>query len=246
MTETARHTLTYGTTVIPYDLSFTPRKALAIHVHPNGRVSVEAPLEVDGEEISFVEIEKRIYKRAAWILRQQRNFQRYSADFPPRQYVSGETYRFLGFQYRLKVVAAAERQETVTLDREFLTISTRDKSNLAHTQLLLDDWYRQQALAIFNERVDLWFPRFERLGVEHPAVAARQMRSRWGSCTARGKITFNTKLIMTPKQLIDYVVVHEMCHLKEMNHGTQFQQLLSRIMPDWKERKDQLDRFDFG
>lgn len=72
------------------------------------------------------------------------------------------------------------------------------------------------------------------------------MRSRWGSCTPQGHITFNTKLVMVPKALIDYVVVHDLFHLMELNHGCEFQQLLARVMPDWKERKEQLDRYDFG
>ena len=241
MTETTRHTLNYGTTVITYELNFTPRKSLAIHVHPDGHVSVEAPLDSD-----LAEIEQRIHKRAAWIIRQQRNFQRYSADFPPRQYVSGETHRFLGRQYRLKVNANPALPESVILDREYLTVTTRQKDNPAHTRQLVESWYRNQALTLFTERVAEWFPHFERQDAPRPAVTARQMRSRWNSCTAQGKITLNTKLIMVPKQLIDYVVVHEMCHLQEHHHGSQFQQLLSRIMPDWKERKEKLDQYDFG
>jgi predicted metal-dependent hydrolase len=246
MSETTFHTLTYGTSVIAYELSFSQRKALAIHVHPDGHIHVDAPLETDHGELTLAEIEQRVRKRAAWILRQQRNFQRYSADFPPRQYVSGETHRFLGAQYRLKVVAISSGPESVTLDREYLTVSTRQKENPDHTRQLVDAWYRQQALAIFNERVDTWFAHFERLGLSRPTVTARQMRSRWGSCTPHGKITLNTKLVMVPKTLIDSVVVHELCHLQVLNHGAQFQQLLSRVMPDWRERKDLLDRYDFG
>lgn len=241
MTENTHHTLAYGTTIIAYELSFTPRKALAIHVHPDGHVSVEAPIDSD-----MSEIEQRIHKRAAWIVRQQRNFRRYSVDFPPRQYISGETHRFLGRQYRLKILINPNQLESVILDREYLTVSTREKDNAAHTRQLVEAWYRQQALEVFAERVEAWFPHFERLGATRPAVTARQMRSRWGSCTAQGKITFNTKLVMVPKQLIDYVAVHELCHLQEHNHGTQFQQLLTRIMPDWRERKEKLDIYDFG
>jgi predicted metal-dependent hydrolase len=240
MTLSTRHNISYGTTLIEYELSFSPRKALAIHVHPDSRVSVDAPMDS-----SLEDIEQSIHKRAAWIVRQQRNFQRYSVDFPPRQYISGETHRFLGRQYRLKVTAA-NAPEVVTLDREFLMVSTREKENPVHTRQLVEAWYRKQAQEIFTERVETWFPHFERLGATQPQVTARQMRTRWGSCTAQGKITLNTKLVMVPGQLINYVVVHELCHLQEQNHGPQFQQLLSRIMPDWKERKAKLDQYDFG
>ena len=91
MTKSEQKTLEYGKTSIDYHITYTDRETLAIHVHPNLDVTVEAPLESD-----FSEIEKRLHKRASWILRQQQNFRRYSFDIPPRQYVSGETYRFLG------------------------------------------------------------------------------------------------------------------------------------------------------
>ena len=210
-------------------------------MHPDTRVTVEAPLDSD-----LAEIEKRVRKRAAWIIRQQRNFRRYSPSFPPRQYVSGETHRYLGQQYRLKVLQSEDGKENVRLDREFLTVLTHKKGDSRHTKDLLEAWYRQQALALFAERLATWFPHFERMGAQQPQITTRHMRSRWGSCTAAGNITFNTKLILVNKHLIDYVVVHEMCHLVEHHHGRQFQQLLTRIMPDWKERKERLDSFDFG
>ena len=79
-----------------------------------------------------------------------------------------------------------------------------------------------------------------------PAVQVRQMRSRWGSCTAQGKITLNLKLVMVPRQMIDYVIVHELCHLVEHNHGKGFYELLSRVMPAWREVRERLEVFDFG
>jgi len=233
------HLLVYGTMTIPYQLAYTARATLAIHVHPDLRVTVEAPLESD-----FAEIEKRLHKRAAWIVRQQRNFRRYSLDFPPRQYVSGETHRYLGQQYRLKVLQAEDGKESIHLDREQLLVSAREKNNRA--KQLVERWYRQQAQAIFSERVNAWFPHFERFGLHQPEVVVRQMRSRWGSCTAHGKITLNLKLVMVPKPLIDYVIVHELSHLVEHNHGAKFYELLARVMPGWEERREKLERFDFG
>jgi predicted metal-dependent hydrolase len=85
-----------------------------------------------------------------------------------------------------------------------------------------------------------------RFDVQQPALQVRQMRTRWGSCTARGKILLNLKLVMLPRQLIDYVVVHELCHLVEHNHGKAFYDLLSRVMPGWQERREKLEGYDFG
>jgi len=230
----------YGQTSIPYQLTYTDRKTLAIHVHPDLSVSVEAPLNSE-----FSEIEKRIHKKAAWILRQQRNFRRYSFEIPPRQYVSGETHRYLGQQYRLKVLESRDYKGAVRIARKQITIFTRDRGNQEKVKKLLIEWYRQRAFEIFRERVEAWAPRFERYGIQQPEVFVRQMRSQWGSCSARGKMTLNLKLVMVPRQFIDYVIVHKLCHLIEHNHGSAFYALMSKIMPDWEEKRDALNRFEF-
>ena len=234
------HSLEYGTTTIAYTLTYTDRETLAIHVHPNTQVTVEAPMDSE-----FDQIEEKVRKRAAWILKQQRNFQRYSVEFPPRQYVSGETHRYLGRQYQLKVIESDNGEENVKMDRGRIRVYTRDKGDRRRTKKLLDDWYRSHARRVFGERVEEWHPRFERFGIEHPQVVLRQMKSRWGSCTEAGKITLNLKLIQVPKQYIDYVIVHELCHLVEHNHSTEFYALMSRIMPDWEERREKLNTFEF-
>jgi predicted metal-dependent hydrolase len=236
----SEHTLQYGSTGNIYTLDYTDRQTLAIHVHPNLHVTVEAPLDSD-----LAEIEKRLHKKAAWILRQQRDFKRYSFDIPPRHYVSGETYRYLGQQYRLKVLQSEDGREAVVMDREQITVTARDKEDRSRVKKLLTGWYRQHAYEIFGERVTAWFPRFKRYGIEQPKVHVRQMRSQWGSCTANGKMTLNLKLIMVPRPLIDYVVVHELCHLVEHNHAPAFYKLLGKVMPDWESRRETLNGFEY-
>jgi len=234
-----QRTYQFGNTSIQYSLIFSERSTLAIHVRPDLSVLVDAPIGSD-----LVEIEKRIHKRAAWIIRQQNNFRKYSLGFPPRQYISGETQRYLGRQYRLKVHLDPTQSESVILDREILHVSV--KKNKAKAKDLVETWYREWAYEVFQERLELWYPHFERNGFPMPELSVRLMRSRWGSCTAKGKITLNLKLIMVPKSLIDYVIVHELCHRVEHNHKKGFYQLLGRVLPDWKERKEQLERYDFG
>jgi hypothetical protein len=231
--------LKFGNTSIPYSLTYSERATLAIHVHPDLSVSVDAP-----QDSNLAEIEKRLQKRAGWIVRQQNKFRKYSLDFPPRQYISGETHRYLGQQYRLKVVMNDNQPDAVLLDREQLLLSVRKSKERARK--LIESWYRERAYEVFQERLAYWYPHFERFGFPMPELAVRQMRSRWGSCSPQGKITLNLKLVMVPKQLIDYVIVHELCHHVEHNHGKGFQLLLGRIMPDWGERKERLERYDFG
>ncbi len=232
--------LKYGNTSIEYTLTHTDRETLAIHVHPDTRVTVEAPLDTD-----FARVEEKVRKRAAWIVKQQRDFRRYSFDLPPRQYVSGESHRYLGRQYRLRIMETDFTPEIVRMDRGFITIFALSKAP-GHVQKVLEDWLRTRARAIFTEQVEQWYPRFERFGVKKPQVVVRKMKARWGSCTAAGKITLNLKLIQAPKRLIDYIIVHELCHLVEHNHAPSFYALLSRIMPDWEKRREKLNGFEFG
>lgn len=240
MSESTSHTLEYGHTTLEYQLTYTERETLAIHIHPDTKVTVEAPVGSD-----LIEIEKRLRKRTAWILRKQRDFRRYSFNIPLRQYVSGESHRFLGRQYQLKVIQSADRKESVSFDREHILVSVYDKSNRTRIKKLLNWWFRLQGHRVFTERVDAWYPRFERYSIRHPQITIRQMRSRWGSCTESGKMTLNIKLIQVPRQFIDYVIVHELCHLIEHNHSAEFYTLMTRILPDWEDRREKLNSFEF-
>lgn len=230
------HTLQYGTRTIEYELTYTSRATLAIHVHPDRRVTVEAP---DGSDLAL--IEQKIRKRAPWILRQQRDFEHAAGEQPARQYVSGETHRYLGRQYRLKVIQSATRRESARMSRGRLLVYARDPGNTQRVKTLIEAWYRKQAKRVFQERLAVWYPKVARFGIDLPVVMIRQMKSRWGSCTESGKITLNLKLIQMPKECIDYVIVHELCHLKEHNHSPAFYAMLDKIMPDWRDRRRKLN-----
>lgn len=236
---TNQHSLDYGNSTIRYELNRAARKTLEISVHPDLSVTVTAP-----EDSEMDRIEAKVKKRARWIIKQQQQFERYLPHLPPRQYVSGETHRYLGRQYRLKVTESMP--ERVKLSPGFLYIDTRDKANTGKVCQLLDEWYRRQARRVFAQQLARCFNRVEHLGVPYPEISIRVMKTRWGSCDGIGKITLNIKLIQVPKRYIDYVIIHELCHLKEHNHSKHFYQLLDRTMPDWKSRKSELNNFDFS
>jgi predicted metal-dependent hydrolase len=173
-------------------------------------------------------------------LRQQRELERYLPQTPPRRYVSGETHRYLGRQYRLTVSAGTP--ESVKLTRGRLHIYTADKDHPERVRQLLDDWYERQARRIFPERLQAVLPRMQPLGVtSEPTVQIKPLQARWGSCTGSGTITLNLRLVQVTKPYIDYVIVHELCHLVEHNHSKRFYALLDRAMPDWRERRRQLN-----
>jgi predicted metal-dependent hydrolase len=235
------HQITFGTQTIEYQLEQMPRKTLAISVHPDLSVLVKAPVDTSLEEVNA-----KVAKRARWILSQKRRFEIFLPDVPPRKYVSGESHRFLGRQYRLKVIEInSGDEEQIKLSRQFLEVYTPEK-NPSHVRELVEAWYREQASKTFGARLAASYSRLSRENIPFPKVSIRKMQSSWGSCSAKGTITLNIKLIQVPKEYIDYVILHELCHLKYLHHEPEFYYLLSRVMPDWKRKKEKLDRFDFG
>jgi hypothetical protein len=212
-------------------------------VHPEDlRVIVKAP-----EGTPLEEIEARVMKRGAWILKQQRELERYLPHLPPRQYVSGETHRYLGRQHRLKVIESENGTgEGVRRDGNFIYVQVKDRADTARVQDLLDSWYHEHARNIFEERLAACYPKMEHVGVPYPDIIVRAMSTRWGSCSAKGRITLNVKLVKVPKPYIDYVIFHELCHLAEPNHTARFYELLSRVLPNWEDLREKLNMYEFG
>lgn len=232
------HQIQFGLQDIDYELQLMKRNTLSISVHPDLTVIVRAP-----ENTKLEDIEKKVYHRAKWILNQQHRFEIYLPDVPPRKYISGESHRFLGRQYRLKIIKSDIEQ--IKLSRQFLEVYTPD-INPSHVRALVEEWYRIQASHIFQDRLSTCYSKLSREKIPFPKIVIRRMQSSWGSCSAKGTISLNIKLLQVTKEYIDYVIIHELCHLKHLHHEFEFYKLLSRIMPDWKRKKEKLDRFDFG
>lgn len=235
MSEAATHEVQYGDSTIEYHLSYSPRTTLAIHVHPDLRVTVQAPPDTALEVIA-----EKVRQRGDWIMRQQRTLEQYLPHLPPHRYISGETLRYLGRQYRLKVLEAEE--ERVKLVAGWLRVYTPDSARAEQVEALVQGWYRQQAQRVFPERLAALQPRFAQLALPPVHLKIRRMKTRWGSCSTSGTVTLNLKLMQVPKRCIDYVIVHELCHLLEHNHSPAFYHLLDRTMPDWRERREELNR----
>jgi len=240
-TPAGTHTVHFGRTPIAFELLYSERKTLSLHVYPDCTIEVDAPVGTDSSAI-----EAFVRRRGGWVLRHLRELQDLErpAVTLPRRYVSGESYRYLGRQYRLKVVEDAV--ERVILTRGWLTVGVSKPEDNQRVQTLLSTWYRAHALRIFTQRLEACYPKVEPLGVLKPTLAIRPMKTRWGSCSAAGRITLNMKLIQSPRSLIDYVILHELCHLKEHNHSPRFWRLLDRVLPDWEHLRTELNHYEFG
>jgi predicted metal-dependent hydrolase len=229
-----QHSVVYGKKTIDYSLLYCERKTMEIAVHPDSTVIVKAPAQSDIDSI-----EKKILKRARWILKQQKYFNQFNPKTPDRCYVNGETHLYLGRQYRLKLSEGAEN--SVKLSRGFFHITCRNEPTPNAVKKLLKQWYSEKAQLQFTESMDRCWQKFNSLGIDQPKLSIKRMQKRWGSLSDNGTVTLNTDLIRAPKECIDYVVTHELCHLNYHDHSSGFYKLLESVIPDWEKVKHKLE-----
>lgn len=233
---TLDQSITYGEKRIAYRLDRRARKTLEIAVEPDMSVSVAAPLDA-----TILDIESRLKKRAAWIVRQQNFFQQFVPRTPERKYIGGETHLYLGRQYRLKI--QPDLIDHVRYFRGRIWVSTTRPKSPSHTETLVKNWYKERAKAKLTERIDICLDRFPNpISVELERVSIRALKLRWGSMTPTGHLILNRRLVEAPVDAIDYVITHELCHIREPNHGIHFYDYLSEVMPDWRTRKEHLEK----
>ncbi len=231
----SKRSITYAGEFIPFQLGYSKRKSLEIAVYPDGSVSVKAPLGTDEKTVR-----SRVHKRACWINRQLRYFAQFAPRTPPRRFVGGESHLYLGRKYRLKT--RQSETESVLLKRGFFHIAAVDV-NPARVAKLLGEWYRRRADVYFAQVFEECWHRhhFQNRGVYKPTLKIRNMKTRWGSLSGKGTITLNLELIKAPRECIEYIVIHELCHLIHPNHGKEFYNLLESRLPDWMKRKHKLE-----
>ena len=210
-----------------------------ITVHPDLRVVVDVPCGVASDAVIA-----RVRKRASWIFRQLRYFEQFLPREPRKRYVSGETLRYLGRQYRLKVSQGQPNE--VKLSGRFLQVRAASPNRTELVKRLVDDWYSRRATVTYENRLKQFLDGNGHFGIDMPTIRVRKMRGRWGSCDRKNSILLNTELLKAPSYCVDYVIAHELCHLRHRDHGSKFQRLLTRMMPDWRERKARLERVNIG
>lgn len=227
----SRQSLEISGQAIPYDLIRSDRRTLSIQVKRNGHVIVRAPRHMADAEITHW-----IVARQTWIKKHRARFAEIHT--PPLRYVIGEEHFFLGDPLVLKIVVAS--RSDVQIKDDDLVVKTRFPYDSAKTKALLKAFYHSQALNLFPSFIAEAFPPFAAMGYAIPSLKLRWMKRHWGSLSAKGIMTLNTKLIRAPRHLIDYVILHELCHLKHMDHGPEFYNLMNSMMVDWKARKKAL------
>jgi predicted metal-dependent hydrolase len=228
------HAIPYPGGSIPFSLRRSDRKTVCVQIRPGGEVVVKAPSRLSPEALHAMLAgwAERIAKRRAKL----RSLP--PPPSPPR-YASGERFRHLGRDCVLRVERSlAEKAE---LQGDVLTVRTASRA-CGRVKALVDAWRKEQAAVAFYTRLRECLKRTEAVGIAYAyPLRIRAMKTRWGSCTSKGRITLSSLLVAAPTECIDYVILHELCHLREMNHGKAFYALLSAVLPDWKERRARLN-----
>ncbi len=224
----------YGRERIEFQMLHVNRKTLEIAVHPDRLVIVKAPVGT-----TLPEVEKRVLRRAGWISRQLEFFRQFEPRTPDRRYVGGESHYYLGRQYRLKI--SRSETEGVKLSGGYFQIDIKENAPADRVKTLLQRWYLEKARERFRESLERCWPAFAKSSQEIPRLQVRRMRKRWGSLSGNGILTLNIDLIRAPRECIDYVIIHELCHLIFHDHSPGFYQALEKVMPDWEKRKHKLE-----
>lgn len=234
---TAIGKVTFGRKTIRFSVirSARRKKTIALSIEPAGDVLVRAPVRTPHSRLAHI-----VKSRAEWIIRKQRSLENLPVPFK-REFVSGESFSYLGRHLRLKVLRNHNVEEPVVrmyrgrLEVNLNAASTDGKS--AKIKYVIIQWYRVQAARRIPERVRIYA---EKMGFREPEVLIRDQRRIWGSCSSKGVLRFNWRIIMAPMSLVNYLVVHELCHLKHRDHSKSFWKSIGMTIPDYEKRKERL------
>lgn len=205
------------------------RKTADIRVE-DGAVLVLIPASLPIERVDALLKAKRQWIKEKIVLHQQ------ARPVSQKQFVSGEAFSYLGRNYRLKVEKGAFRSVKL-LNGRLLVTDPEGKNQPQMIRHALVRWYRRQADQKLKEKVKRFAPL---VGVQPAGMGIKTFKSRWGSCTAKGRLEFNWRIMMAPNRCVDYVVVHELCHLIRHDHSPEFWQAIARIMPDYLQCREWL------
>lgn len=226
--------VTWNTSDISYRYCRSRRRTLCITVYPDLSVLVRVPMRAKPEAIR-----EFVLKHALWIIKTWRKLESRSVSKPPApQYTTGEMHAYLGRTYPLEVRSGDEA--SVAFLSGCIHVTAKGEPTAEPVRRLLFRWYRTEAETIFHERLAACHRKMPK-DVPLPPLRIRPMKTRWGSFSPLGRITLNLWLVTMPVDYLDYVILHELCHFKIRRHGPRFWKLLERFLPDWRERRKELN-----
>jgi predicted metal-dependent hydrolase len=220
---------------ISVDVVWKDIKNLHVAVYPpGGRIRVAAPEHLDDEAVRLA-----VVSRLGWIRRQQEAYAAQDRQ-SPREMVTGETHYVQGRSYRLDVVESAGRQSVRLRDGHTLEMRVRSGSTALERHKLLQRWYR----GLLRRQVAQLVVKWETIvGVQLAGWGIKRMKTRWGTCNSEARrIWVNLELVKKPPTCLEYIVVHELVHLRERRHTDRFKELMDQLLPQWRIHRDELNR----
>ena len=208
------------------------RRTASVQVSPQNEVSIIVP-----DNLPQGIIDDIIRRKTPWITKKIQ-FNDVVRHLPkPKEYVSGEAFSYLGRNYRLKIVKGNPKPVELKNGRFYVYVRADGQAREERIKVALSTWYKAHAEDKLNARARMCA---DRVGVSYRDIKLKDMKSRWGSCTKAGNIHFSWLIVMAPMSIVDYVVVHELCHREYHDHSPAFWRLVGRILPDYHERKEWL------
>lgn len=199
------------------------RRSIALEIQEDGTLIVRAP-----HSLKEAVIQKFVSQKQEWIDKTTHRVLQRREQFRPKQFVEGETFLYLGKEYPLHI--APDMHGKLLFEDRFI-LSER---YLPKAKKLFERWYREEAFSVFTERCQFYS---QKMGVRYQVIKLSSAKQRWGSCNPKGSLCFNWRLILAPQEIVDYVVVHELAHLKEPNHSSRFWNEVEGIFPDYRNAK---------
>lgn len=213
---------------IKFNIIYRKRKTMSLEIKKDGIINVIAP---NGLDKTF--IVDKVKNKSDWIIKKLDEIEVLNNNRYIRSYESGDIFLYLGNEYILEILVDQRTIGTsVSLEDNKLIVRS-NSNNKDVIQRALKNWYTDETLGIVKERINYYNPFFEDTVT---SIKIKDQKSRWASCTYKNEILFNLRCSMMPIQIIDYIVVHEMCHMEHRNHSKDFYLAVERILPDHKER----------
>ena len=223
----------YGSNKYDYELMLQNRKTLSLTVQPDMSIVLKAPPQASQERIELF-----LRRKWLWLEKQLRFFKRYKKQVYEKEYVSGEGFLYLGKLYTLEV-KKSQIEGVIFFKGKIILYTTRSSGDSKMNKKILLNWYRRKAQTIFLKRYLEVSKNFELKSL--PGLTIRKMPKRWGSFISKKKIVLNPELIKAPTECIDYVIAHELCHMKYKDHSRKYFEYLSKMCPDWQKLKEKLE-----
>jgi predicted metal-dependent hydrolase len=221
---------------IDYKVVYTRRRSIGISIGPDSGVTVRAPYRT-----SLKTIESVIQSKSAWIFKHTHNYKSAKRINDFRSVTDRSTVFFRGKEYLVRITDSKENSVDILLDHILVGLKNIEEKDKAG--IILEKWFRTNAEKYLKEKFEEILLRFKSYNFAPSEFAVRSLKRRWGSCSSRGKITISSELFKLDDIYLEYVILHELCHLRHHNHGKEFYKLLSEVFPDWKQRRSELKKF---